>query len=213
MAGKRDVEDSQLDIVASSDPADHDPAIVLEPADDRNPSVPPKEESIATEPSSPDHSYDTVAVPTIMLTNQDANDLLNLQQQVRAASTKESRIHVTVDLKRTHSLLLSEHFGNQQFPKVWMTQNVIYVLTAGRWGAYFKSQKGDDWQMYLIDKSDISAFRLVPPVTIKNRGGQEISTSSTLLRSPEQLYALLLRKKCTHRLAVSVDGRVVRARR
>jgi hypothetical protein len=169
-----------------------------------------------------------LGITTVMLTASDSRELIQLASTFAVPSSSpnlvpvfaptargpnsatgldQANVKVQINVACSHSLLLGEIFGNKNFPKVWMTKNIIYTYTSGLWGAYFKSQSGDDWQMYLIDKRDSAALRLIPPMVIRNRGGQKISTSSTLLQSSENLYKYTLQRKCLRNLKVSPDGK------
>jgi hypothetical protein len=89
--------------------------------------------------------------------------------------------------------------GNNIYPKVWQTKQAIFVLSSGRWGAYFKSGKGDDWQMFLVELIDLQAYKLMPPMTIRNRYGHKVSTTTTLLMPGTDVYRNVIQRKCRRR--------------
>jgi hypothetical protein len=232
MAGKKDVEELEAEVVKTSataatkkpHPSDSQP-VSGDPSEEElaqqfaSSPVPPSSETATTVPTviTPLHA---VTIPTVMITDRDGKELIRMQQEIDAQShssaggetsslLKSTGLQIKIDIESLHSLLMSELFGNQQYPKVWMTKSVIYAYSKGLWGAYFKTVKGDDWQMYLIDKRDLTSVRLIPHLTIRNSAGFKQSTSYTLLQSPEVLYKNVLKRKCPKYIKPSKDGKIV----
>jgi hypothetical protein len=236
MAGKKDVEELEAEIVKTSattttkklHPSDTKP-VSGDPSDEElaqqfaSSPVPPSSETTNTVPTvvtPPSPPQQAVTIPTIMITDRDGKELIRMQQEIDAQShssagsgtttlLESTGLQIKIDIESLHSLLMSELFGNQQYPKVWMTKSVIYAYSKGLWGAYFKTVKGDDWQMYLIDKRDLTSVRLIPHLTIRNSAGFKQSTSYTLLQSPEVLYKNVLKRKCPKYIKPSKDGKIV----
>lgn len=231
MAGKKDVEELGADIVKSvtnSNSKKQDKSSDTTVTVDEDPSTDAPQNGHQQEETSGTSSTTSattqfpavsplspVAIPTIMITENDGRELIRMQQEISqlssfTSSTSSPHLHLTIQIQSLHGLLITELFGNIHYPKVWMTKSVIYTLSKGLWGAYFKTQKGDDWQMYLIDKRDSTSVRLIPAMTIRNQEQQKLSTTFTLLKSPEQLYQMMLKRKCPSYLKSSIDGKIVR---
>jgi hypothetical protein len=248
MAGKKDVEEEVSGIMSKSGAKtvitvapDGTVQQITANSDQQSSSLPSTEVSSKAKDS---RSSTSVEIPTVMLTDKDSKQLISYQHQQQhyfsqphilsfpGMTTSPSPLKLSI--QTFPSLLMGEIFGNIQYPKLWVTKNIIYTYPKGLWGAYFKlntpipsqqqqqqpagetqkpqsppSQQStieNNWQMYLIDKRDSSALRLIPAMTIKNRGNQKISTTSTLLQSSEQIYSqTLLKRKCVKYLKLNKE--------
>lgn len=171
-----------------------------------------------------------VQLPAVMITEHDAK-LLQSLAEVRTDSEEQrewSSIPVEIEVNRWHSLFQHELFGNFHYPKVFLNQQVVMVWGRSYWVSYFKTTKGDDWQLYLLDKRDITTIQRIPPISIftaraaRNHGEKENdnennqrvsimkkSSTHTLNAPPESIYHALITRKCSSSIKVSKDGRNV----
>lgn len=150
---------------------------------------------------------DPIYIPTIMITR---NDYLELESKVKEQFYTGDIYKGTIEVQSNHAVFQTELMGNNQYPKVFMTKSIIYIITGGRWGAYFKTQQGNDWQMFLVDKKDISTQQLLPPVQIRTKKGQKILTSTTLMQSSQKLYSQVLQRKCPKHIQVDKHSHLVK---
>lgn len=153
-------------------------------------------EQEATEPTSQSNHapVDPIRIPVVMITQNDGKELQNFYFSKETGTNSQLLLRVIVDHK--HSIFASEFMGNIEYPKIWMNKHNIYAVTDGLWGAFFKTQSGDDWQMYLIDKRDITASQLIPAISLRSPAGMKLSTSTTLGQHASGLYQQHLLRKC-----------------
>jgi hypothetical protein len=123
------------------------------------------------------------------------------------------KLSVEIDITAQHMLFNSEHFGNFEYPKLWMRQNLIYILGSGAWGTFLTSTTGKDWQLYLMNKKEMSDLHLIPAIEVYSEGLQKKTTTCTLLSNSVQLYANFIARKCLNGIHVDDDGKVVRLKR
>ncbi len=226
MAGKRDVEEEMKKanpLLAQSTPTGSvsEPAVSLSPSDTDSDGTPTAAEETTTPIG--------LQIPTVMLTDKDISELeivLKGQYQQYSHNPLGSNVkgnspslplppssiqyETEISVTHRHSLLVTELLGDMSYPKIWMNKHIIYTLTQGLWGAYFKTEKGDDWQMYLIDKRDSTAPSLIPPIVLRTPSGQKVSTTVTLSQRSSSLYSMMLKRKCPKVLHVDeMNQRVV----
>lgn len=157
--------------------------------------------------ASSDANEDPIHIPTIMITR---NDFLEMESKIKELAHTGDIFKGTIEVQSNHAVFQTELMGNNQYPKVFMTKSVIYIITGGRWGAYFKTQQGNDWQMFLVDKKDISTLQLLPPVQIRTKKGHKILTSTTLMQSSQRLYSQVLQRKCPKHIQVDKHSHLVK---
>jgi len=148
---------------------------------------------------------ESIEIPTVMITR---NDFLEVEKLM--TSQPESEFIGRIDVQSSHAIFQTEMMGNQLYPKVFMTKGIIYIISGGGWGAYFKTQQGNDWQMFLVDKRDISTVQLLPPVQIRSASGQKLLTTVTLMQPAQNLYKQLLKRKCPNFVHVDKHSRVTK---
>jgi len=142
-----------------------------------------------------------LTMPVVMITNDHAEQLLHMMQtnsnRNRNNKVSQSPLLVRIVVEQSPSIAISLFMGNPLYPKIWHAKGVIFVQTKGRWGAFFRKNAGDEWQMYLMDLRDIHAQKLMPPITIQTADGKnKLSTNPTLMMSTGLQYKHLLRRQC-----------------
>jgi hypothetical protein len=206
---------------------------------------------IAPPPPPPGEEGGGLKIPTVMLTDKDVADL---EQAMRGHFQQYSHLHaqpgqgqgqspgqgqrqgitspsgvsyeIEISITQKHPMLITEMLGDSSFPKIWMSQQVIYTLTQGLWGAYFKTESGEDWQMYLIDKRDVGSSSLIPPIVLRTASGRRelhsgsdsdtkskrktgVSTNIHLAQHSASLYKIMLQRKCPRVLQVDAKNQKV----
>lgn len=142
-----------------------------------------------------------LTIPVVMITNDHAEQLLHLMQtnsnRNRNNKVSQSPLLVRIVVEQAPSIAISTFMGNALYPKIWQAKGVIFVQTQGRWGAFFRKNAGDEWQMYLMDLRDIHAQKLMPPITILTADKKnKLSTTPALMMSTGLQYKHFLRRQC-----------------
>lgn len=236
MAGKRDVEEAAMIAEASGQqvvlvnhegkvlkpPKKEKPIKVKRKSKKNTPSsaskiplvrkINPADHTMTPRPVVPDNKSEEdtddeaqpqdVRIPTVMLSKSDADKLEHLVQ------SSAEPVSVGVDVSVHHMLLNTEFMGNFDYPKMWMRTNIIYIIGSGKWGTFLTSTSGEDWQLYLMSKRDMSASAVIPAITILDEVDQPVSVTSNILTNPVELYAYTISRKCPNVLKVAKDGTV-----
>lgn len=145
-----------------------------------------------------------ITIPTVMLSKSDADKL----EQLMLQNSSKEPLSVGIDVSVHHMLLNTEFMGNFDYPKMWMKTNIVYIIGAGKWGTFLTSNSGEDWQLYLMSKKDMSAAAVIPAITVLDEVDQPVSVTSNILTNPVELYAYTIGRKCPNVLRVGKDGSV-----
>lgn len=156
-----------------------------------------------------------LTLPVVMITNDHAEQLLHLMQtnghRNRNNKVSQSPLLVRIVVEQASSITISSFMGNPLYPKLWQAKGVIFVQTQGRWGAFFRKNADDEWQMYLMDLHDIHAQKLMPPITIRTADGKnKLTTTPTLMMNTGLQYKHFLRRQCpSHMIRVENNQAMV----
>lgn len=143
---------------------------------------------------------------TVMLSKSDGDTLAQLllgrhapqkdKQSVGEGGDSGARVRVASEV--AHMVLTSELMGDSTYPKVYLQHKQILVVGSGRWATLLKATKGEDWQLYLMSREDVSLTyaTLSPPHPALTAGGHRKVLPHTVLAEPLALYAHTVTRKC-----------------
>ena len=198
MAGKKDVQAEAATSTSTLKKKRKNKLMVGSPS--------PQQESSSSPPP--------VEIPAVMVTRSDG-------QRIRDAAAMGGAAEVSIHVTNIHMLtnsgrllviyiyniycmyvcLLSEFFGNLQYPKMWMKPNLVFVISRGTWGTFMTSSNGKEWQLYLMAKTDMESIHVAPASEIRTlrmdgKKGEIKSCSSSVLSNPVELYSYFLSRRC-----------------
>jgi len=133
-------------------------------------------------------------MPTVMLISKDGADLVELLA-AHAAENNGVEARVQIRVSSTPMFLNSPWMGDFSRPQVRMKRNVVHVVSRESWGAILSSATGQEWQLFIMSKSDMSAVP-VWPTTVLTENNQQITTTSVLSLNPLELYKRSLSRTC-----------------
>jgi len=143
-----------------------------------------------------------VAIPAVMVGRSDGDDLAALIQSGGPTAAPSPQLRLVMD---SHSIVFnSEFFGNLDYPKVWISKTVVYVLSRSNWGTFLTSSgSGDgsqsgDWQLYLMSRKDMATPQMVPLVDLATQYAprQPRTFMSTVVTHPVEMYRYFMARRC-----------------
>lgn len=133
-------------------------------------------------------------MPTVMLIGKDGTELVDLLA-AHAAENNGVEAQVQIRVSSTPMFLNSPWMGDFSTPQVRMKRNVIHVVSRENWGAILSSATGQEWQLFIMSKSDMSAAP-VWPTTVLTESNEQITTTAALSLNPLELYKRTLSRTC-----------------
>jgi hypothetical protein len=174
-----------------------------------------------------------LGMPSVMVTKSDGDALIELISNQNLAENLDAKVQITIFAE--NMILNSEFFGNFDYPKLWMRQNIgnistfdtgisilfclffyahlVFVLGRGNWGTFMTlistntENAHGDWQLYLMNKRDMSVAQMTPTIDLQTTGRQTKNTISTIISNPVEIYSFLISRKCPNVFS-SIDGTV-----
>jgi uncharacterized protein (DUF2235 family) len=163
--------------------------------------------NIENDEASP-HASESKYFPTVMLKKSDASQMLALVER-RNSKQQRSRVHL-----QTSSILFSldsELLGNVDYPKIRARKSYIQVLSRHGWGVVLTSTSGKEWQLFLVENSDMESSAMNPAlyddhrVHQAQRSPQVLTSNSIGAIASTDVYHTMLSEQCPSQFVVETD--------
>jgi hypothetical protein len=139
-----------------------------------------------------------VRIPTVMISMSDGAELSNT---VKLLQKKKKQAQVRVDVSMLPMMLDSEYMGNLRYPKIRISTNMIHVMSRGNWGAMLTSVNGQEWQLFLLPKSDlVNEFQSI--WSVGTTSNTLVTSNSACTYDSLTYYRYSIARKCPSTVAV-----------
>jgi hypothetical protein len=139
----------------------------------------------------------TISIPSVMVSS---NDGLSLSTAYYHLADKGVSTKLSIRVSSTPAVLDSPSMGHLKYPKVRVSENMIYVHSRGRWSVVLSSvtnSANNEWQLFIIPKKD-NPNSNIWETELQKHGywKRKISVGSAVVQNPVQVYSFALKRKC-----------------
>ena len=140
--------------------------------------------------------YD-VKIPTIMITKQDGETLGKLMEEMKTKFAG-SKVKAQIKVSSVPYIIDNDYMGYDSYPKIRMRKNIIHVSSRGIWGAVLASATGKEWQLYLMNRPDITNIQSTS-WNLLDEKNKPIVVSSAFTYNSLEMYSYFTARKCPNK--------------
>ena len=129
-----------------------------------------------------------------MITKQDGISLGKILEEKKKLYPNSNFI-AKIKVSSIPYIIDNDYMGYNEYPKIRMRKNIVHVAGRGIWGAVLASSTGKEWQLYLMNKPDITNIQGSSWNIIDNNK-KPIVVSSAFTYNSLEMYSYYTARKC-----------------
>merc|ERR1719487_1227595 len=146
----------------------------------------------ATWATAEDPSKEDTHIPAVMLSKKDGTALLS---SIEALKNQGRLPSVEIELDFEPTFFDNDVMGNDEYPKIISSPNLIHVLSSGEWSAMLSSSNGNEWQLFVSEKA--TTYKISTQLWhVKLPSMQGVTTNALGTFNSVEMYHLYMSQRC-----------------
>ena len=130
------------------------------------------------------------SIPSVMVTHMDGKYLTGAAHYLQRQDIESS---VVIDMLDIPAILDNPMMGYTGHPNIRVGEKLMHIVGLGPWGAALTKNDNNEWQLYIVPKSDLLT---ISPWGIGTTRGQHITSNSAFTFNPVNAYNQIISEQC-----------------